>query len=301
MGKGTGYGKTILLGEHFVVYGIPAIAAGLSNKATVELKKSDELKYTANIKGTTISELTLKAMKAVKEALKIKDNFQVHLTGDLPTFGGLGSSAAFCVAVARALNEEYNLGLNDEKINLIAYEGEKSFHGNPSGIDNTMATYGGAMRFTRGKTPAENRFEKVKLGIPLHCVIGVTGISSPTAKMVEKVRVYKGEDPEQFQILCDEAGEIVKRGEKALATGDLKLLGELMNENQQLLKAIGVSIEQNEAIIKTALDNGALGAKVTGGGGGGTCIILAKDEKHANEIITAIKKIGFDAFYTKIS
>ncbi|MDO8554350.1 MAG: mevalonate kinase [Candidatus Micrarchaeota archaeon] len=300
MGKGIGHGKVIIFGEHFVVYGVPAIAAGISNGAIVEVKKSIELSYVSNVHGT-IPELTTNAIKLIMAAMKIKENFRVELTGDLPTFGGLGSSAAFCVALTRAFADEYNLSLRDDKINEIAYEGEKAFHGNPSGIDNTMATYGGAMRFIRGKNPQENKFEKIKLGIPLHCVIGITGISSPTAKMVEGVMKYKEEDSDQFQNLCDEAGEIIARGEKALATGDLKLLGELMNENQQLLNALGVSIEQNEAIIESALGAGALGAKVTGGGGGGTCLILAKDQKHATEIIFAIKKIGFDAFYTKIS
>lgn len=300
MSMGIGYGKTIFFGEHFVVYSIPAIAAGISNQATVELKKSDELKYTANITGTTIPELTMKAMHAIKDALKIKDNFHVHLTGNLPTFGGLGSSAAFCVAVTRALNEEYTLGMDDKHINLIAYEGEKTFHGNPSGIDNTMATYGGAMLFIRGKTPQENRFEKIKIAKPMHCVIGVTGISSPTAKMVANVRQFKDEDPDQFQNLCDQAVELIKKAQTALSGGDLIEIGRLMNENQNLLRAIGVSIEQNDAIIKAALDAGALGAKVTGGGGGGTCLCLGKDEKNANEIVAAIKKAGFDAFYTKI-
>ena len=299
MSIGIGYGKVILFSEHFVVYGVPAIALGITNKAIVEIKKSDSLGYTSDTQGT-IPELTTKSIRNVLEAMNIKENFHVHLKGDLPTFGGLGSSAAFCVAVVRALNNEYILNLRNEQVNAYAYEGEKAFHGNPSGIDNTMATYGGAVKFIRGKTPAENKFEQVKIGSPLHFVIGVTGISSPTAKMVAEVRKFKEEEPDQFQNLCDQAGEIVKRGEKALASGDTKLIGELMNENQFLLRAIGVSIEQNETIIKAALSAGALGAKVTGGGGGGCCIALAKDEKHAKEILNAIKEKGFDRFITSV-
>ncbi len=300
MGKGIGYGKVILFGEHFVVHGIPAIAVSIENKAIVEVRKSLELSYLSKVHGT-IPELTMKAIKLIIAEMGITENFLVELTGDLPTIGGLGSSAAFCVALARAFADEYKLNLRDDKINAIAHEGEKAFHGNPSGIDDTMATYGGAMRFTRGKSPSENKFDKIKIAKRLHCVIGITGISSPTVKMVEKVRKFKEDDPVQFQTMCDEAGDIVKRGEKALATGDSKQLGELMNENQQLLQAIGVSIEQNERIIAIALRSGALGAKVTGGGGGGTCIILAKDDNNARGVENEIKNQGFNAFYTEIA
>src|SRR3989338_7305373 len=102
MSIGTGNGKIILFGEHFVVYGIPAIALGISNKSIVEVKKSKELNYTSDIAGT-IPEYTIKAIKNVLSAMKIKDAFHVHLSGDLSTSGGLGSSAAFCVALVRAL------------------------------------------------------------------------------------------------------------------------------------------------------------------------------------------------------
>src|SRR3989338_9245156 len=98
MSTGTGNGKIILFGEHFVVYGCPAIALGISNKAIVEITKAEELKYTSDTKGT-IPELTTGAIKNVLKAMDIKDNFHVHLGGDLETTGGLGSSAAFCVAL----------------------------------------------------------------------------------------------------------------------------------------------------------------------------------------------------------
>ena len=294
MAIGIGYGKVILFGEHFVVYGVPALALGISNKAIVEITKSDSLEYASDTPGT-IPELTTKAIQNVLVAMNIKDAFQVHLKGDLPTFGGLGSSAAFCVAIARAFDKYYELNLRNEQINAYAYEGEKAFHGNPSGVDNAIATYGGAIKFIRGKG-----HEQIKIGASIHFVIGITGVSSPTAKMVAEVKKFKEEEPEQFQNLCDQAGEIIKKGEKALANVDLELIGELMNENQFLLRAIGVSIEQNEAIIKAALSAGALGAKVTGGGGGGTCLCLAKDEKHAKDILKTIKEKGFDAFTTKV-
>lgn len=323
MSKGIGHGKIILLGEHFVVYECPAIALGISNKAIVEIKKLDgttkldesnklnetnnlnepnksneaikpELKYTSDTPGT-IPELTTKAIRNILNAMNVKDSFHVHLSGDLATTGGLGSSAAFCVALVRALNEEYNLNLTNEQVNNYAYEGEKAFHGTPSGVDNTMATYGGAIKFTRGKG-----FEQIKISNELNIVVGITGLNSPTAKMVESVKKFKDKNLKIFDNLLHSAKNIAEKGQHALENGDLNAIGSLMNANQDMLSAIGVSMERNERIIKTANDAGALGAKLTGGGGGGCCIALAKDESHAQEILSRIKEAGFDGFVTKV-
>lgn len=294
MTTGIGYGKVILFGEHFVVYGIPAIALGIANKAIVEIKKAPQNEFVSDMPGT-IPEYTLRAIDFVLKAMNLKDKFHVHLKGDLPTVGGLGSSAAFCVALVRAFASYYDLSLRDKQVNDYAYEGEKAFHGNPSGVDNTVAVYGGAIKFIRTKG-----FEKLKVGTPLHIVVAMTGISSPTAKMVEEVRKLKEDDEDEFRAFCDEAGELVKKGEKVVSSGDLVEIGRLMNENHKLLGAIGVTIEKNDIIVKVALDAGALGAKLTGGGGGGCCIALAKDEKSANTILLAIKKTGFDGFCTTV-
>jgi mevalonate kinase len=295
MAIGEAGGKIILLGEHFVVYGIPAIAAALSNKAVVEVKKSKKTEFIPKVDGT-IPELTSRAISNIFSVMNIKDNFKIILTGNLPTYGGLGSSAAFCVALVRALANEYNLKLSNEQVNSYAYEGEKAFHGNPSGIDNTVSTYGGVIKFIRGKC-----FEQIKIASPLYFTIGFTGISSPTAEMVERIRKFKEAHCEKFQLLCKEVEDIIIRAEDALASGDVKLLGELMNENHYLLREIGVSTEKNDAIVEIALDNGAVGAKLTGGGGGGCCIALARNKKHAEEILAEIKKAGFDGFCTSIS
>ncbi len=293
MNEAVGHGKVILFGEHFVVHGSPAIALGISSKAIVELEKSDSIQFATDVQGT-IPELTSKAIANVMGAMDIQDKFKIFLTGDLPTCGGLGSSAAFCVALVRAFNGYYNMKLSPEDINKFAFEGEKAFHGNPSGIDNIIATYGGAIEYTKQKG-----FKQISIEKPFYLAIGITGCYSPTKKMVEKDHRFKESDEEYFQELYDRAVDIVKRGRKALATSDTKLIGELMNENHSLLKEIGVSIDLNEEIIRKFLDAGALGAKVTGGGGGGCCIALAKDVDHAHKLLKAIKP--FDGFVTKVN
>jgi len=297
-GRGVGYGKVILFGEHFVVHGAAAIAAGIANAAIVRLERSD--KNSIITEAPVISELSLAAIGNVLASLDIREKYAVYMEGDLPTYGGLGSSAAFCVALTRALAEDQHINLSDEQVNRHAYEGEKAFHGDPSGIDNLMATYGGVMEFKRGKTPAENRYERVVLKKPLNLVVSFTGKFGLTPKMVEAVRKFKEEDEDEFGQLMDEYSDLELEARKSLEKGKLDLVGELMNSNQNLLSELGVSDEANDRIIQLSLGAGALGAKLTGGGGGGCCIALGRDGNHCKELAQKLSSAGFRSFCTTI-
>jgi mevalonate kinase len=290
-------GKIILFGEHFVVHGAPAIAAGISSGVVVEVKKAG--KNSIVTKHKVVEAASVDGIQRILAVMGIHEQYEVHLQGDLRTYGGLGSSAAFCVALVKALAEEKGLSLTKEDINRFAYEGEKAFHGNPSGIDNTVACYGGIVQFK--KTPEKNNFEFFELGKDLDVVVSFTGKYSPTAKMVERVREFKEQDEFEFAQLMDEYADIEAEGRKFLAKGKLRMIGMLMNANQSLLTEVGVSDETNEKINRIALDEGALGAKLTGGGGGGCCIALAKDGKHASRIAKKLVEKGYDSFVTKIT
>jgi mevalonate kinase len=298
MGRGVGYGKIILFGEHFVVHGAPAIAAGIANAAIVEVERSDRNRIVTGMK--VVEETSLGGIGGVLKSMSINDKYAVRLEGDLPTYGGLGSSAAFCVAMVRAFAEERGLHLTNEEVNRHAYAGEMAFHGNPSGIDNFMATYGGIAEFRRGKTPAENRFEHLSIKKPLELVVSFTGKYSPTAKMVESVRKFREQDQDEFAQLVEEYTSIEMEGRKSLESGKMNVVGELMNANQELLEEIGVSDELNDRINQIARSEGALGAKVTGGGGGGCCILLAADKAHAAALKGKLDKAGFESFATRI-
>jgi len=129
MGTGKGYGKTILFGEHFVVFGFPAIASALGSSTIANVKVVEG-------KGWTVDD-------------------QRPAT---PGYG-VGASAAQCTSLARALNDTFNLVLDDEKINEAAYEGEKAYHGTPSGIDNTASTYGGLIWFVKNLSGGKNTMD----------------------------------------------------------------------------------------------------------------------------------------------
>lgn len=298
MGRGIGYGKIIVLGEHFVVHGAPAIAGGISSNVAVEVKESDGNRIITDHK--VIEDMSIRGIESVLAVMGIHKRYDVHLSGDLPTYGGLGSSAAFCVALVNALAEEKGLHLSREDINRYAYEGEKAFHGNPSGIDNTVATYRGIVEFRRGSEQSKNTFEFLELGKPLDVVVSFTGKYSPTEKMVDSVRRFREQDEKEFFQLMDEYTELESKGRDAIRKGQLDVIGRLMNENQSLLSEVGVSDERNDEINRLALDAGALGAKLTGGGGGGCCIALAKGMGHAEELAMSIKEKGFDSFHTKV-
>lgn len=298
MGRGEAHGKIILYGEHFVVHGAPAIAGGITGKVSVEVKKSDQNRIITEHK--VVEKMSLASIERILAVMGIHEKYDVHLTGDLRTYGGLGSSAAFCVALVKALADEKDRHFTKHEINNYAYEGEKAFHGNPSGIDNTIAAHGGVIVFRRGETPGENKVDFIELYKPLDFVVAWTGRYSETAKMVERVRKFKGQDEKEFAQLKDEYTDIAAHGRHAIEKGKLDEIGNLMNSNQSLLAELGVSDESNDKVNKIALDAGALGAKLTGGGGGGCCIALAKDAEHAKKISEKLKEAGFDSFCTKI-
>ncbi|MFH0738092.1 MAG: mevalonate kinase [Candidatus Micrarchaeota archaeon] len=299
MGIGEGHGKIILFGEHFVVYGAPAIAAGITNTTKVEVRRAEKNKIVSDQR--VIPELSLAAIDNVLSAMGVKDRYEVTMTGDLPTEGGLGSSAAFCVGLVRAIADERKMRLEPEQVNRFAYEGEKAFHGNPSGVDNYIATHRGVIEFTRGRTALENRFSRLELEKPLDVVISMTGKIGSTPKMIEAVRKFKEADEYEFNQLRDEYIKVVFEGRKFIEKGKLDEIGNLMNANQSILSELGVSDERNDAIIAIAMAEGAYGAKLTGGGGGGCCIALAKDKAHAQRIASALDKKGFKSFVTAVS
>ena len=181
MGTGKGYGKTILFGEHFVVYGLPAIASALESYTTAEVKVTegkgwniyDLRSATPGYKKKKFDE-ALRSVQNVIEFLNIdakEQKLEITFKGTLIAASGVGASAAQCTSLARALNDTFNLELDDEKINEAAYEGEKAYHGTPSGIDNTASTYGGLIWFKKNLGGGKNTMELMQASKKMHLVI----------------------------------------------------------------------------------------------------------------------------------
>jgi len=308
LGKGSGYGKVILFGEHFVVHGVPGIVSAIDSSTDAEVKKAakglnvkDERK---TAKGYS-EEKRLQQIESIERMLKAMDldpqtPLDIWIGGTLPGFSGLGASAASSVAIARAINEELNLNLSNERINAIAYEGEKAYAGNPSGIDNTAATYGGLMWFKKNPAGGSDLVEKIYIRKPAEIVIGSTGKVANTKAMVEGVADRKKKDPQKYDPLFKQAESLAIAGRKALEAGDLKKVGALMNENHRILQEIGVSSKELDLLVDMAIKQGAFGAKLTGGGGGGCMVALTPGKEAQGKVASAFKTAGYEFLATKI-
>ena len=300
MGTGSGKGKAILFGEHFVVYGLPALAAGISSVTTAKLTRVRSFGHTLVDKRPAMPGYKEKKYDEQKASLELilkhlnidttKMGFQIDLDGDLVCASGIGASAASCVAIVRSLNDEFKLELTDEQVNEAAYEGEKGYHGTPSGLDNTASTYGGLVWFERDLSGGPPKFEKLKLGKAIHLVIASTGITASTKVVVGAVKIRKEEDPKWWDSISEEYNQLVHDGKEALIQLNLPKVGELMNKNHELLQQLTVSCEELDNLVKVARDNGAIGSKMTGTGRGGNMIALAPDEATAKEIAGALEK-----------
>jgi len=309
MGRGSGFGKVILFSEHFVVHGVPGIVSAIDSTVDAEVKKiieeitvKDERK---GAKGYTIKKRT-QQKESIERMLKTmgidpeKASLEIWLGGNLPGFSGIGASAASSVAIARAIAEEFEMDLSDEKINEIAYEAEKAYAGTPSGIDNTAATYGGLIWFKRNLSGGPDTIEKLSIREPVEIVIGNTGIVADTKEMVAGVAARKKRNPEKYNSLFRQAEELAFTARKALEEFDLRKVGKLMNENHRLLQEIEVSCKELDYLVNLAREHGSFGAKLTGGGGGGCMVALTPRKELKEAVAIAMEKEGFEVLRTKI-
>jgi mevalonate kinase len=243
------------------------------------------------------------AIKNVIEYMNIDvgcQKLKITFSGDLFAASGVGASAAQATSLARALNDHFTLMWNDEKINEAAYEGEKAYHGTPSGIDNTASTYGGLIWFEKNLNGGKNKIEVVKSGKKIPLVIANTGITASTAEVVADVRRLKEANPLKFDKIFSDYHKLAIDAKVALLEGDIKTIGNLMNKNHKLLQQITVSGDINDELVALALKKGALGAKMTGTGRGGLVIALTEIEEIQQKIANAIEEEGYDAWKTKI-
>ena len=309
MGKGSGFGKVILFGEHFVVYGIPGIVSAIDSTADAEVQKNDNIiKIHDDRKGSKgyAEKKKFQQLESIKRMLKKMDlslenqGLNIWLGGSLPGFSGLGASAASSVAIARAIAQEFHLSFSNQEINDIAYEAEKAYAGNPSGIDNTASTFGGLLWFQKNLKGGQNKIESISIEKPVEIIIGSTGIVANTKEMVKGVAKRKTRYPEKYDSIFNQAQILAQEARKAIKNFDLIEVGSLMDMNHCLLKEIEVSSRELDYLVDLAKKNGAFGAKLTGGGGGGCMTALTPGKELQEKIAKKIEKQGFQVLRTKI-
>ncbi|MBS2027804.1 MAG: mevalonate kinase [Deltaproteobacteria bacterium] len=261
-------GKVILLGEHAVVYGQPALALPVQRFVTVRCEPSERFALATKpiIGGDALEE----ALFGLAQELG-GPKLSVSIDSELPLSAGLGSSAAVAVASVRALALGANRKLTDDELLALAETMERRFHGRPSGIDHTTCALGVPLSFRKG---SPNRVERLKVK---RLSLVVTSAGPRDASTREKVLGLRAEferDPSRLEPLFAEIGALATAGVTALASGDDAELGRLMNENQKLLAKLGVSSDAVDSLCVKLTQLGARGVKLTGAGGGGAVIAL---------------------------
>lgn len=275
-------GKVILLGEHGAVYGEPAIAAAISLGVTARTSPAT--------RATFVPPATLKGAQG--QALKTAVNRAFELTGrpavrlelesTLPLSMGLGSSGALSVAVSRALLASTPSRSRLAKVDALALEMERTFHGTPSGLDHMTSNRGGIQYFVNRRPRALSPRR------PFDIVVALVGERPSTKLTVQQLRARVQRWPTRYRRQLKEIGLLVKEGAQALSHGDLEALGDIMNVDHGILAGMGLSGSKTDDMVHQLRALGALGAKLTGAGGNGGAVIgLFTDASRAAKALTA--------------
>jgi len=210
----------------------------------------------------------------------------VSVSSTIPIASGLGSGAAVSTAIVRALMQYAGVTPKEDEVSRLVYQTELIYHGTPSGIDNTVIAFQRPVYFVRGEP-----IELLEVARPFWLAVGNTGIASPTRAAVGDVRRRWEQDRDTYEARFDQVASIAAAARAALAEGRLQTLGSLMNENQQVLEAIGVSSPELDKLIAAARRSGALGAKLCGAGQGGNMVALCAEER-AEAVAAALQDAG---------
>jgi mevalonate kinase len=294
-----GLGKLILLGEHSVVYGFPALAAALDRGVTIDAVPTPAggpLRVDVpswHLKLTSEDDHSFaRGLCAIADAVGL-GRPPLTLIGDaqIPPGAGLGASAAFAVAVSRALLAHLKKPMDTASITAAANASEEVLHGRASGVDVALAVHGGVGVFRKS-----TGLRKIQLA-PLRVLVGPSGAPRSTAAMVD--RVAQATSGSADDVRLRELSSLTDTGTASLLRGDLAALGADMNRAHELLGELGVSTPLLDALCDVARKLGAYGAKLTGAGGGGSVIAIAPRDKEA-DILAAWKTASVTGFVATI-
>lgn len=324
-GKASAPAKVILFGEHFVLYGSPAILAAINKRISVDARAiiHDENKivirsdigvageYNNNsgefnaLKGGSKAELVLDPLYgAIRHVLLMRNKkkknhvgIEVSISSRVPPGIGLGSSAASCVATVAAVDSLFQENPSRQKVCELAMESERLIHKRTSGADCNVSTFGGLMQYY-GKSKSFKNIEAK--GQSLCLVVANTGVNHSTSDLVASVKKFRDRNRILFKTLLKYASEICLQACTAIESGKCDKIGELMNENQIILQQLGISHDKVRDIIDICSKAGAIGAKITGAGGGGAVIALAASKQESTKIVSRIKEAGYQSFEVEI-
>ncbi len=294
-----------MFGEHFVVYGIKAILASINKRVTVTSSTINEkrivIKSVLGDLNMDISEPIDKnspLMPFIFLATKFIERFnhdggiEIKIDSEIPYGVGLGSSSACCVAAAASISGLFTK-LSKEEVLKLAIDAERTIFRDTSGADCTVSTFGGLIAYDK-----KNGFKKLDSRPDFNLVIVNSKQIHFTSEIVANVKKFRDENQQEFKVICEKEEKLVEKVIMSLEKNDLKIIGQLMTENQKYLEKIGVSNEKLEKIIRTA-NITAYGSKLTGAGAGG-CVFALTGEKNKEQTINNLRALDSECFSVKI-
>lgn len=279
---GSAHAKIILIGEHSVVYGHKAIAIpvfDLTTRCTLKEDQENSVKSTLHTGNFTTLPETMNPLEKLVDSLQETYAFPPHthtIESNIPIGAGFGSSAALATAVVRAYQAKYDLKLDDGALFKWVQYFERLTHDNPSGIDALTVIHDTPFVFSKEE----------KTALPMHLdaylVIADTMERTPTKESVAHVATFGGEG--FFTPLLNRLGALSEKAALSIRKNDVPKLADHMNRFMEGLRHLELSTETTDRYIETALERGALAAKLTGGGMGGCVIALTDTPDKAKSI-----------------
>lgn len=291
----TSHAKAILMGEHAVVHGGPAIALpvrALTLTATAQAADGptciDCVLHSGSLDDAPESlAATSTAVHATLEHFGVADMaVDVRVAGAIPAERGLGSSAAAAAAVSAAIARSLGHHLDADTHFALVQAAERVAHGNPSGLDARTVVAASPIWFRQGAV------QPVLVRLNAVFVIADTGVTGGTRAAVQDVARLRDAEPERVGAILARIDAHTAGAVDDLAAGDAAPLGARMFAVHDLLRELTVSSPDLDRLVEAARTAGALGAKLTGGGRGGCMLALARDEAQAGDIADALRAAG---------
>ncbi|MCC4326949.1 mevalonate kinase [Limosilactobacillus reuteri] len=296
-GIGTSHAKIILMGEHSVVYGQPAIALPLPSvqlSVTLSSRQDNQRIIKSRYYHGSLENLPSSMIGIKKLIDTLSARFNDHETGwdlkiesQLPAERGMGSSAASAIAIIRAFFDYYDEPLDRTLLLQLADVEEQITHRSPSGLDAATVSSDKPLFYVKGRIGVP-----IEMNLDASLVIADTGKKGATKEAILAVKDELKNNNEKAEEHIKHLGELVNQTKDYLAQNDIVKLGDAFNFAQTDLAALNVSDPSLDHLIHVARDNGALGAKLTGGGRGGCMIALMQTAMGARRLASILKENG---------